>query len=121
MTSPSPSCHAVKLVRHEGEGDVIDPVKVAQGLEDGAPEPGMAGRISGERRREVRPGEVAGWRAEWCEGQIPHSRGIAIPETRRASPLVSLADTGHRAPELVEVLRLPDCDARVGHRHVHQC
>src|SRR5918992_4674713 len=112
--------HAVELVRHEGEGDVVGPVKVAQGLEEGAPEPGMSGRVAWEGRREVRLVEVAGLRAERREGWISDSRGIAIAGTGRAGPLVGLAYAGDRAPELVEVLRLPDGDAGIAHRHVHK-
>src|SRR6266446_8678468 len=33
--------HAVEFVRHEGEGDVVGPVEVAQDLEESGPEPGM--------------------------------------------------------------------------------
>src|SRR2546425_5526537 len=35
------SRHAVEFVRHEGEGDVVGPVEVAQDLEESGPEPGM--------------------------------------------------------------------------------
>src|SRR2546422_9649710 len=88
--------HAVELVRHEREGDVVGLIKVAQDLEEGASEPGMAGRVGGERRRESRPGKVAGRRAEGREGRIADGGGIAITGPRRASPCVGFADTGHR-------------------------
>src|SRR5207302_2839070 len=94
------SRHAVEFVRHEGEGDVVGPVEVAQDLEERGPESGMPGGIGREGRREVRPGEIAGRRAEWREGRIPERRQIAIAGAGRAG----LADTGDRAPELVVVL-----------------
>src|SRR5712692_4783396 len=80
----------------------------------------MPGRICRERRREVRPGEIAGRGAERCEGRIAASRGIAIASAGRTGSLVGLADASDRAPELVVVLRLPDGDTGVGHGHVHQ-
>src|SRR5213594_4512349 len=64
--------HPIELVRHEGEGDVVGPVEVAQGLEEGAPEAGMPGRVCREGRREVWPVEVAGRRAERHEARIAH-------------------------------------------------
>src|SRR5437667_6921898 len=46
-------CHAVELVRHEGERDAVGPVEPAQCLEGGAAESGMAGRAGWKGRREV--------------------------------------------------------------------
>src|SRR5882724_187100 len=63
-------CHAVELVRHEGECDAVGPVEPTQGLEEGAAESGMAGRIGWKGRREVGPVEIAGRRAQRHEGRI---------------------------------------------------
>src|SRR5206468_7619259 len=98
--------HPIELVRHEGEGDVVGPVEVAQGLEEGAPEPSMPGRICREGRRVVWPVEVAGWRAERRKGRISDRRSIAIAGW--AGPLGGLADASDRAPEMVEAFRLAD-------------
>src|SRR2546422_8922115 len=42
--------HAVELVGYEGERDVVGSVKVAQRLEEGAPEAGVPRRVGRERR-----------------------------------------------------------------------
>src|SRR5882762_3851388 len=55
---------AVELIRDEREGDAVGLVEVAQDLEEGAAEAGVAGGVRGEGWREVRSGEVAGRRAQ---------------------------------------------------------
>ena len=99
----------------------VGAVEAAQRLEQRAAEAGVAGRIGRERRREVRPGAGC-WparRAARSPGRR-RCRGLPSPSAGRAGARVGFADAGDRAPELVEVLRLPDRDAGVGHRHVHE-
>jgi len=95
--------HPVELVRDEREGDAIGPVEASQDLKQRASEAGVAGGIRGERRREVRSGQVAGGRAQRRE------RGIVVQ-----------ANAGDGSPELVEVLRFPDRHSRIGHRDVDE-
>ena len=80
----------------------------------------MARRVGWKGRREVGPVEIAGRRAERHEGRISHRGGVAVALAGGAAPLVSLADAGDRTPEPVAVLRLPDRDTGVSHRHVDQ-
>src|SRR5206468_9188429 len=76
------ACLAVELVRNERERDAIGPVEMAQDLEQCAPEPGVAGRVGGKRRCEVRSVEVTGGRAErrgrGVLGSIPGSVGGGV-------------------------------------------
>src|SRR6266508_710671 len=111
---------AIELVRDERERNRIGPVEFSQDLKERAAEAGVPGRVCRKGGREVRPGEVAGGRAERRESRISISRRIAVADSARASPLVGLTDTGNRTPELVVVLGLPDGDAGVGHRYVHK-
>ena len=46
--------------------------------------------------------------------------GIAVARAGRTGLRVGFADAGHRPPEVVVVLRLPDRDARVGHGDVDE-
>src|SRR5262249_32194827 len=63
---------AVQLVRHEGEGNVVGLVKVAERFEECPAEARVSGRISRKRRREVAAVLVAGGRTERRE------RGVAL-------------------------------------------
>src|SRR5207247_1598184 len=108
------------LVRHERERNSIGPVEFSQDLEEGSAEAGVSGWVCRKGGREVRPVEVTSGRAEWRERPISDSRWIAVAGSGRARPLISLANAGNRTPELVVVLRLPDCDAGVGHRYVYK-
>ena len=54
------------------------------------------------------------------EVRIADGRRVAVAGAGGPGLRVGLADAGHRPPELVEVLRLPDRDARVGHGDVHE-
>src|SRR5882724_93309 len=101
---------AVELVRHEREANAVGPVEVAQDLEERPAEARMAGGVGRERWGEVGSVEVARGRAE------RRVRGIGC----RPRIAVGLANAGDRAPEHVVVLRLPDRDPGVGHRHVDQ-
>ena len=112
--------HTVELVRYEHEWDFIRPVEVAQRLKERAAEPCMARGVGREWRREIRPCEVAGGRAQRREARIAVGRRIAIARARRTRPRIGLADSGDGPPELVEVLRFPDGDPGVRHGHVHQ-
>src|SRR5579862_3726315 len=95
---------AVELVRREGEPDVVGAVEGAQCLKERAAEAGVSRRVSGKGRREIWPGQVARRCAEGKEARIARGVGIAVAEAGRAGPRVGLADAGHRAPELIEIL-----------------
>src|SRR2546422_1811696 len=104
--------HAVELVGYEFERDVVGLVKIAQRLEEGAPEAGVPGRVGRERRGGVWGGGRAAAVAERCAerrpGWVSDCQGGAID--------IRLAGAGDRPPELVRVLRLPERAARVRHR-----
>src|SRR5439155_2427930 len=101
---------SVQLVRYEGEGDVVSPIKPAQGLENGPPEAGVARGVGRERRRKVRPLEVAGRCAQRRPRRVSDRVGIAITGASRAGAEVGLADASDRTPDVVVVFRLPDGD-----------
>src|ERR1700681_3696445 len=111
---------AVEFVGDKREGNVVAQVEAAQNLEQRAAESSVTRRISGERRREVWAGQIAGRRAQRPESWISDRRRIAIAWQRQRLIRIGLADAGNRPPILVEVLRLPDGDAGVGHCRVDQ-
>src|SRR6202040_2520084 len=106
--------HTVEFVGDKREGNVVPEVEAAQNLEQRAAESSVTRRISGERRREVWPGQIAGWRAQRYEAWISDRCRIAIPWQRLRRVGIGLANAGNRPPVLVEVFRLPDGDAGVG-------
>src|SRR5437660_9423016 len=56
--------HTVEFVGDKSEGNVVVEVEAAQNLEQRAAESSVTRRISGERRREVRSGQIAGRSAQ---------------------------------------------------------
>src|SRR5438067_8500374 len=101
-------CDSVEFVRYERERDVVSAIKPAEGLKNGAPEPGVARRIGWEWRRKVRSSEVAGRSAQRRPGWVTGSRGIAITGTRWPGARVGLADAGDGTPDIVMIFRVPD-------------
>src|SRR2546422_7188637 len=96
--------HAVEFVGYEGERDVVGPVKIAQRLEEGAPEAGVPRRVGRERRGEVRGGGRAAAVAERCAERRPGW----VSDRHVVAIAVGLADASDRPPELVVGLRLPE-------------
>ena len=90
--------HAVELVGHEGERDVVGAVEVAQRLEQRAAEAGVARGIGREGRREVRAGRGC-WPARRAAMKVgsPMVSGLPSPSAGRAGARVGLADAGDRA------------------------
>src|SRR4029077_9654724 len=74
---------AVPLVGDERERDGVGAVEAAEGLEECSAEPGMAGGVGGERRGEIRPGQVVSGRAQRREGRIAHGSRVAVTGARR--------------------------------------
>src|SRR5678815_3253188 len=93
----------VEFVRHEREGDVVGSIESAQGLEKCASEARMARRISRERRRKVRSGQVAGWRAQGRPGRVSDRVRIAIAGASGTGSRIGLANAGDRTPDIVVV------------------
>jgi hypothetical protein len=73
----------IELVGNECECDAIGTVESPHYLEDCSSESSMAGRISGERRREIRAIEIAGGRTQRAKAGIAMRIGIAIAEASR--------------------------------------
>src|SRR5262245_63572259 len=105
-------CHPVEFVGNKDEGDPIGPVKSAQYLEEGAPQLRVAASIQREGWSEIRSVGVAGRRAERNEVRISDCVGIVV--------VLALSDGGNWPPELLAILRVPACEAGVGHRHIQQ-
>src|SRR4029450_1119376 len=92
-----------------------------QDLEERTTEGGVPGRIRRERGREVRSGEVARRRPQRPGTRAPYRRVLAIALSGRPRAFVGLPNAADRPPELIVELRLPGCDAGIGHSDVRQC
>src|SRR5688572_480911 len=111
---------AVELVRDERERDVIGAVEPPQDLEQRTAEACVPGRIRRERRREVRPADVAARRAERPEVGVAERIGIAVAGPGRSGARIRFAEAADRPPQIVEELRFPDRNTGIGLRDVYQ-
>src|SRR6059036_3610073 len=95
--------------------DVVGLVEIRYSLEGGCAEGGVAGRIGGERWREIdvlARQRVAAWRPE----RLP----VRVSDCIRVAVAVACTNGDDRPPESVAVLDAPGLDAGVGHGDVDE-
>src|SRR5205814_5244707 len=110
----------IELVGNERERDVIGAVKPAHRFEDSASEPSVTRRIGGERRSKIRPGEIAGGRAQRLKAAIANRVRIAVPPMGGPRAPIRFSNASNRAPEVVMIFGFPNRHRSVPHRDVYQ-
>src|SRR5262245_19086195 len=111
---------AVELVGDEGEGNIVGPVEILESSEQRPSEGGVAGRVCGEWRSEIRAGGVARRRAPRRPIRIALTREEWIARARPPWAGIVLADCCNGPPEVVGVFVVPAGDARVSLGEIQQ-